>query len=998
MAWAEQRGAQIAALPDPATIDALRNATALLLTARSIPRLRGLRIAGTTVPAILIGALGQGPDRRAGLEPLEVVGAEESPAEALDKIGKRPARAPIEVPTGRIDVDRRQLIGPRGTTRLSQLQVDLLAYLACRSDRPVPREELMVEVWGISAHARTRTIDMTISRLRKLIERDPDAPETLVTCAGSGYRYLAPLPLEVSEGLFGRQAALDAVESALAAGVRRITLVGPPGVGKTALAREIAARARKRDQDPALIELAGVQHPNDVGMAVAAALQVTVAQEAPLDGLAMVLAATGRRILVLDNAEHVVDGVHALATTLVARCPELRVLVTSQVPVRDPGELLVALDPLDPADVRALLAWRTGLDPSALAGLPGIDRLVERIDGLPLVVELVAARLRLVPAEVLADAEDLHLRWLGTRQADDPRHRSLAAALAWTWASCSEDDRRALTDLSVARGPLDVGFAAALLDVAPPDALQILDRLAERSLVHAVDQAFRILSSVRDWASTHGDPEPARLRHLTWVVDRTRPLLDLAEGPELGRAIDALGALTHEIAAAHQVATDPTEKADLTAAIDWVLQARGGVRERVALADATLASLPPGSSAMARVLMLRAAALAHQAAATGAQEAWASAARAWLELGRPDRAAHCRMRLAHLAIQQGQPEVSATHLAYALEHGDPNTRALADSLDRRRRWRGRGDDEEVHGPAMWANLEQLAAAGRIVDAVGAGHLLNGWVFKSLDQHRELVVRMQVLARGIPLAHVRLGVSMRVAELASTAGDYTEAQASLEAGLPYLEGARPDVQSAYLVLLATTSMHAGDLASARRHRAAHAVLLDRNDDPMRRQFDRLNEAVARLTEDDVGGAEVCAAQVEGDMHLLELTRLGPQIPLLRALAALCDQRPDDALEHLDALGDKPLTASSPNQRDAIRTAAEWMRGDDPRHAEAAARFAERVAATTVPGMPSWIRLSEALVHPDLAALGELGDGRPIHGIVRLVARSLTRSERAGGNSR
>lgn len=244
--------------------------------------------------------------------------------------------------------------------------------------------------------------------------------------------------------------------------------------------------------------------------------------------------------------------------------------------------------------------------------------------------------------------------------------------------------------------------------------------------------------------------------------------------------------------------------------------------------------------------------------------------------------------------------------------------------------------------------------------------------------------------------MQIGVSLRVAELATMEGDYPLARETLERTLPYLEGARMDVQSAFLVLLATTSTHQGDLPAARRFRARHAVLLDGQDDPLRRQYDALNEAVGRLTEGDIPGAEAVADQVQRAVANLGIGLLAPQVPLLRALCALCDQRPADAERHLDALGDTPLTASSPHQRDAVRAAAAWMAGDDPEHHARAAQLLHRARTVRVHGMPGWLALAEAMVGPDLTALAALGDGRPVHGIVRLVARAVAASPR--GNSR
>ena len=295
-----------------------------------------------------------------------------------------------------------------------------------------------------------------------------------------------------------------------------------------------------------LVELAPLTDPALVPASVAQALGVSE-RDAPTPAAGLARELAGRELLVvLDNCEHVLEAAAALVATLLERCRQVRFLATSRERLDVPGELVFPVPPLGlPADgtAAAVAASEAGLLFAARAGAASpafeltahnsaaIAQVCARLDGIPLAIELAAARCpALGPAE-LAARLDGHPGLLSGGPARPGRHRSLEALVAWSYELLDEAERRLLARLSVLRGGFDLGTAERVAAGAPlrPEAIAgLLASLAGKSVVRIHDGAavrYSLLETIRQFAAG-GWPPPARKRPRTggcWTGRWARP-------------------------------------------------------------------------------------------------------------------------------------------------------------------------------------------------------------------------------------------------------------------------------------------------------------------------------------------------------------------------------------------------------------------------------------------------------------------------------------------
>ncbi|MFG1805799.1 BTAD domain-containing putative transcriptional regulator [Streptomyces sp. NPDC049040] len=337
----------------------------------------------------------------------------------------------------------------------------------------------------------------------------------------------------------GREADLRDIRQDVAQ-ARLVTLTGPGGSGKTRLAQEAAEAAAGAFPDGVwLAELAPLDDPAAIPHAVLSALgrrEAHVLTAGPLrlephqeDPVARLLEHCARRrlLLVLDNCEHVIGGAAALTAELLAACPDVTVLATSREPLGVPGEVVRPVEPLPPPTAHRLFAERAASvrpgaapyeDSAEGPDAAAVREICRRLDGLPLAIELAAARLRALSPRQIADRLDDRFRLLtsGSRTVL-PRQQTLRAVVDWSWDLLADTEREALRALSVFAGGCTLAAAEA---VCGPDALESVAQLVDKSLVVAdlvparegadgPQARYRLLETIHEYAAERAAEHPA---------------------------------------------------------------------------------------------------------------------------------------------------------------------------------------------------------------------------------------------------------------------------------------------------------------------------------------------------------------------------------------------------------------------------------------------------------------------------------------------------------
>jgi predicted ATPase/DNA-binding SARP family transcriptional activator len=359
---------------------------------------------------------------------------------------------------------------------------------------------------------------------------------------GSSRRPENNLPLQLTS-FVGREREMAEVEGLLVDGTRLLTLSGPGGSGKTRLALAVAADLVDSFEDGVwLVELASLSDPDLVPQAVASTLSMREAQDRPLIETLSNQLRSKRMLLILDNCEHLVEGCAALADALLRACPTLQILATSREALGVSGESAWLVPPLvlpDPGqeppieDLARYEAIRLFIERARAAAstfelteqnAPAVVRLCRRLDGMPLAIELAAARVRVLSVEQISSRlEDSFGLLTGGSRTTIPHQRTLRATIDWSHELLSDEEQVLFRRLSVFAGGFTLEAAEEVCageGIEREEVLDLLSHLVDKSLVLVGERGgearYRLLETVRQYGREKLDEsgeEPAIRRH-----------------------------------------------------------------------------------------------------------------------------------------------------------------------------------------------------------------------------------------------------------------------------------------------------------------------------------------------------------------------------------------------------------------------------------------------------------------------------------------------------
>jgi predicted ATPase len=442
-----------------------------------------------------------------------------------------------------LDLDRVVLRRGGEEIRIEPQVFDVLAYLVGHRGSVVRKEALLDAIWG-DRFVSESALTTRIKAVRQAVGDDGRQQSIIRTVHGKGYEFVATVE-EVEEGqpktamsragprtsigfrlqpLIGRESSLEQLAEMIT-DHRLVTLVGPGGVGKTSLGMELARTIGDQFEDGVhVVELVGVVDEDATAAALATAIDVNLRKSSSIDDAIIDLLRPRHSLLVLDNCEHLIEPVARLVARILREAPDVSIVATSQEPLAVTGERLWTVDPLltgpeelfgselaleELAEIPAValfIARAKAADSSFIfdkATAPLVVEICQRLDGIPLDIELAAARARSIGiAEVALRLDQRFAVLKAMRRGSDPRHRTMHDAISWSYDMLEPDERSLFRALSVFAG----SFALRSAEVMAPegDALDLLTRLTERSMLAVRPQAngstrYELLETLREY-------------------------------------------------------------------------------------------------------------------------------------------------------------------------------------------------------------------------------------------------------------------------------------------------------------------------------------------------------------------------------------------------------------------------------------------------------------------------------------------------------------------
>ena len=334
------------------------------------------------------------------------------------------------------------------------------------------------------------------------------------------------LPVQLAS-FVGREREIAQVQRLLAEN-RLVSLAGPPGIGKTRLALQVAVRVAGRFRDGCwLIELGAIGDGAQVATVLAAGLKVA---ERPGESLLETIASAlrpRRTLLVLDNCEHLLDSTALAAETLLRACPELSILATTRQSLRAPSEVVYRVPPL--AEAERLFCERAAQSAPDFESTPAVAAICRDLDGLPLAIELAAARVSLMSTDDVAAGlnRSLHLLTSGIRTADRRQH-SLKAAIDWSHDLLAADEQLVFARLAVFVGGCRLEAAAAVCGDGLSEVGDLILGLADKSLLSPMagpggPSRYRMIETLRQYAAERlvetGEGDRTQRLHFEFYVN-----------------------------------------------------------------------------------------------------------------------------------------------------------------------------------------------------------------------------------------------------------------------------------------------------------------------------------------------------------------------------------------------------------------------------------------------------------------------------------------------